>query len=77
MPTASVALLEILPWAHIDYGVTDAFLLDEWHHALDAGFTEDCKTHGCSLCNACERGEVGFGGVYPSKIQGKIPVAVR
>ncbi|HLQ33173.1 MAG TPA: TIGR03960 family B12-binding radical SAM protein [Chloroflexota bacterium] len=69
--------LEILPWAHIDYGVTDAFLLDEWHHALRAGFTEDCKTDGCSLCNACERGEVGFSGLYPVKIPGKIPVAAR
>ncbi|HEY8693883.1 MAG TPA: TIGR03960 family B12-binding radical SAM protein [Chloroflexota bacterium] len=69
--------LEILPWAHIDYGVSEAFLLDEWHHALAAGFTEDCKTDGCSICNACERGEVGFGGVYPVKIPGKIPVAVR
>jgi radical SAM family uncharacterized protein len=69
--------LEILPWAHIDYGVSEAFLLDEWHHALEAGFTEDCKTDGCSLCNACERGIVGFEGTYPAKIQGKIPVAVR
>lgn len=69
--------LEILPWSHIDYGVTDAFLLDEWHHALDAGFTEDCKTHGCSLCNACERGEVGFAGIYPVKVPGKIPVTAR
>jgi len=69
--------LEIVPWAHIDYGVTDAFLLDEWHHALQAGFTEDCKTDGCSLCNACERGEVGYAGVYPAKIPGKIPVAAR
>jgi len=71
------SFLEILPWAHIDYGVSEAFLLDEWHHALGAGFTEDCKTGGCSLCNACERGEVGFGGIYPVKIPGKIPVDVR
>jgi hypothetical protein len=70
------AFLEILPWAHIDYGVSDAFLLDEWHHALAAGATEDCKTRGCSLCNACERGQVGFTGVYPVKIPGKIPVAI-
>jgi radical SAM family protein len=69
--------LEILPWAHIDYGVSEAFLLDEWHHALEAGFTQDCKTQGCSICNACDRGEVGFGGVYPAKIPGKIPVAAR
>ncbi|MHB8620579.1 MAG: TIGR03960 family B12-binding radical SAM protein [Chloroflexota bacterium] len=66
--------LEVLPWSHIDYGVSDAFLLDEWHHALEAGYTEDCKTAGCSLCNACERGEVGFAGLYPAKIPGKIPV---
>jgi len=69
--------LEVLPWSHIDYGVSDAFLLDEWHHALGAGFTQDCKTDGCSLCNACERGDVGYSGVYPAKIPGKIPVAVR
>ena len=67
-------LLEVLPWSHIDYGVTDAFLLDEWHHALQAGFTEDCKANGCSLCNACERGAVGFSGVYPAKIPGKVLV---
>ncbi|MDE3074130.1 MAG: TIGR03960 family B12-binding radical SAM protein, partial [Chloroflexota bacterium] len=69
------SFIEVLPWSHIDYGVSDAFLLDEWHHALEAGATEDCKTDACSLCNACERGAVGFGGVYPAKILGKIPVA--
>ncbi|MBV8086774.1 MAG: TIGR03960 family B12-binding radical SAM protein [Chloroflexi bacterium] len=69
--------LEILPWSHIDYGISDAFLLDEWHHALDEGSTQDCKTDGCSFCNACERGDVGFDGVYPAKIPGKIPVLSR
>ncbi|MBV9121171.1 MAG: TIGR03960 family B12-binding radical SAM protein, partial [Chloroflexi bacterium] len=69
--------LEILPWAHIDYGVTDAFLLDEWQQALDAAYTQDCKTEGCTLCNACERGEVGFTGIYPAKIAGKLPVVAK
>ena len=40
---------EIFPWEHIDAGVTKEFLLREWHKALRAETTQDCRK-GCVNC---------------------------
>ena len=40
---------EIFPWEHIDAGVTKEFLLREWHKALKAETTQDCRK-GCVNC---------------------------
>jgi len=42
---------EILPWAHIDIGVTPDFLKREYQRALDSQETADCRANG--VCNAC------------------------
>ncbi len=40
---------EILPWDHIDIGVTKQFLLREYQRALKGELTPDCRS-GCSGC---------------------------
>ena len=40
---------EILPWDHIDPGVSRSFLLEERHRSLAGDVTRDCR----ESCNAC------------------------
>ena len=42
---------ELLPWAHIDVGVSDAFLIREHERAYEGLTTPDCRTI-CSGCGA-------------------------
>ena len=41
---------ELLPWAHIDVGVTAAFLKREYQRALRGEETPDCRDDACSAC---------------------------
>ncbi|MFC2007974.1 TIGR03960 family B12-binding radical SAM protein [Chloroflexota bacterium] len=41
---------ESLPWAHIDVGVTDTFLKEEYQRALAETETPDCRHHTCNTC---------------------------
>ncbi len=41
---------EVLPWDHLDLGVTRAFLRQEWEKARAGDFTEHCQTEACSDC---------------------------
>ena len=45
---------EILPWDHLDCGVTKAFLLDERERALAEAATKDCRDGSCSACGVCD-----------------------
>ena len=40
---------ELLPWDHLDAGVTKAFLCREWEKAQRAERTQDCRK-GCVGC---------------------------
>ncbi len=42
---------EIMPWSHIDVGVTDAFLMREHDRCYEGVTTPDCRTK-CSGCGA-------------------------
>jgi len=44
------SLDEVLPWAHIDTGVTTDFLKREYQHALQNKETPDCRYDACSAC---------------------------
>ncbi len=44
------SLDEPLPWAHIDVGVTTAFLKQEYERALDSKKTPDCRSKACNVC---------------------------
>ena len=41
---------EILPWAHIDVGVTTDFLKREYQRALEGKVTPDCRNEACNAC---------------------------
>jgi hypothetical protein len=44
------SLDELLPWAHIDTGVSDEFLKREYQAAVAAELTPDCRVSGCNAC---------------------------
>jgi len=44
---------EPLPWDHLDYGVTAAFLRREWERAQGGLYTPDCRAAECCGCGAC------------------------
>ena len=44
------SLDELLPWSHIDTGVTPAFLKREYQRARDGKETVDCRHQACSTC---------------------------
>ena len=44
------ALDELLPWAHIDPGVSAAFLKKEYRSAMKTRETPDCRYDDCNVC---------------------------
>jgi hypothetical protein len=46
---------EVLPWGHIDAGVSSQFLWTEWEKSLAAGTTDDCRYGGCGRCGTDPR----------------------
>jgi radical SAM family uncharacterized protein/radical SAM-linked protein len=49
---------EILPWDHIDVGVTREYFMAERRRAWEAVQTPDCRTAGCLDCGVCDWIEV-------------------
>jgi radical SAM-linked protein len=47
-------LREPLPWDHIDTQVSKVFLQDEWHKAIQAAMTGDCRNGDCHQCGVCD-----------------------
>ncbi|MDD2582988.1 MAG: TIGR03936 family radical SAM-associated protein, partial [Desulfuromonadaceae bacterium] len=45
---------EILPWDHLDCGVTREFLLAERERAIAEAATKDCRDGSCSACGVCD-----------------------
>ncbi len=41
---------EVLPWDHLDLGVTRAYLQQDYQRSLDDQFTEHCQTEACGDC---------------------------
>ena len=44
------SLDEVLPWAHINVGVSDAFLREEYQRCLEGKQTPDCNDGQCNAC---------------------------
>ncbi|MFC1993417.1 TIGR03960 family B12-binding radical SAM protein [Chloroflexota bacterium] len=44
------SLDELLPWSHIDAGITTAFLKREYQRALEGKETPDCRHQSCNAC---------------------------
>ncbi len=49
---------EVLPWDHLDCGVTRQFLLAERERAHAEAVTKDCRDGSCSACGVCDFTEV-------------------
>ncbi|OGT97721.1 MAG: B12-binding domain-containing radical SAM protein [Geobacteraceae bacterium GWC2_48_7] len=49
---------EILPWEHLDCGITKDYLLKEREEAQSGSFTEDCRHGRCSGCGVCDFKEI-------------------
>lgn len=45
---------EILPWAHLEAGVSEKFLLRERERAYAGKITPDCRSGVCGQCGACD-----------------------
>ena len=45
---------EVLPWQHLDCGVTREFLLKERELALAEAATQDCRYGDCAACGVCD-----------------------
>ncbi|MFP4661343.1 MAG: TIGR03960 family B12-binding radical SAM protein [Halanaerobiales bacterium] len=44
---------EVLPWDHINMGVSKGFLKKEYEIAIEGEYTEDCRSAGCTGCDIC------------------------
>ncbi|MGQ9688118.1 MAG: TIGR03960 family B12-binding radical SAM protein [Desulfobaccales bacterium] len=49
---------EILPWDHLDSGVSPAFLMEERRRAYSHQTTPDCRQEGCQGCGRCDEDHV-------------------
>jgi len=58
---------EILPWDHLDSGVTREFLLKERQLALEGALTTDCRTGVCSACGVCDFKQVKMHTAMPDE----------
>ena len=45
---------EVLPWSHLDTGVSRDFLLKERENARREASTADCRNGACSACGVCD-----------------------
>ncbi len=45
---------EILPWDHLDCGVTREFLYGEWVKSRQGLMTDDCRCGKCTGCGVCD-----------------------
>jgi hypothetical protein len=41
---------ELLPWSHINVGITTSYLKREYQRALKCEETGDCRYEGCNVC---------------------------
>ncbi|MFP3869569.1 MAG: TIGR03960 family B12-binding radical SAM protein [Syntrophobacteria bacterium] len=49
---------EILPWSHLDCGVSPGFLWKEYERALAEIATADCRVQGCVQCGVCDHQKI-------------------
>lgn len=44
---------DYLPWSHLDMGLNDGYLEQEWQRAVDEAYTPPC-VDGCKRCGVCK-----------------------
>jgi len=51
---------EVLPWSHLDCGVSEDYLWQEYERGLAEVVTSDCRRRGCNQCGVCDHKTVGM-----------------
>lgn len=51
-------LEEILPWSHLETGVSNEFLLRELDNSNKEAYTPDCRYNECADCGICDHDEI-------------------
>jgi len=55
---------EVLPWEHIDCGVSTSYLAEEQQRAYCGELTADCRFDSCSECGVCSELETALSGEW-------------
>ncbi len=61
---------EVLPWDHLDCGVSKGFLQRELARAFEGLWTPDCSVGRCTYCGACDFREIRNVTYHPSGAKG-------
>lgn len=71
-----IGLDEVLPWDHIDTGVTKKYLLKEYQRSLEEEVTIDCRYAHCVGCGVCDKGgkQREIRGPEPRRVTGGEPI---
>jgi radical SAM family uncharacterized protein/radical SAM-linked protein len=68
---------EILPWARLDCGVSDDFLLEELKKSHEEILTGDCRDGCCTECGVCDFSEVRMRLHQPAAVASSGPSDAR
>jgi len=65
---------EVLPWGHINSGISKEFLLSEWQKAMEGKKTPDCREYcsNCGVCSDSKASPVLFDTWHPLKEKGSV-----
>ncbi len=61
---------EVLPWEHLDAGVSSKFLRQELARAVEGRLTPDCSIERCTYCGACDFKDVRNVDYHPEGAKG-------
>ena len=64
---------EVLPWDHLDCGVSKEFLVREREKALSGSATPDCRNGVCTGCGVCDFNQLKMRLNDPDSINGPLP----
>jgi hypothetical protein len=70
-------LAEVLPWEHLDAGVSRKFLSAELARAVQGVLTPDCSIERCTYCGACDFKQVRNVDYHPEGAKGGLHHGAR
>ncbi len=62
---------ELLPWGHLDSGISASFLRDEYERAMREAATVDCRFGACAACGVCDFKQVA------NRLSEEVPAAAE
>jgi radical SAM family uncharacterized protein/radical SAM-linked protein len=61
---------EVLPWSHLDAGLSERFLRQDLARAVEGVLTPDCSIERCTYCGACDFEQVRNVDYHPEGAKG-------